>query len=176
MDESWEGEFINLAGLERFYPWRGIRVDMRELSGEEIAEMVEDFVHRETQIEEGSVILTTSKIEELVGSPDFDFGGDEYEDVEYQEVPLEKRDEGDEYGWWELDPGIYVVEFNEGVFVPEDRLAVLQGWWRLTVNGVIQTTQTVRGDHPDFHQMLRVTGEGASIKENARISELRALE
>lgn len=146
---------------------------MEELAGGGIAEMVADPVHAETQVEDNAVTLTAGTIYRLEGSPSFDFGGSEYEPAEAERIEPEKRSDDDKYGWWELERGVYLVKFNEGVRVPEGSMAVLQAWWKVLSNGLSQPTQVFTGDHTELHQVIYVPEHGANIKENARISELK---
>lgn len=149
---------------------------MKQWTGERITEVVDGLVHAETQVGERAVVLTADTVERITSMPAFDFGGSEYAEAGTDVVEPVKRDDGDDYGWWELDEGAYVVRLNESVRLPEDLTGVLQGWWRLTANGVQQPTQVLHGDHPSLHQLIRIPATGARIKENARISELRVFE
>ncbi|MDY6778510.1 MAG: dCTP deaminase [Candidatus Nanohaloarchaea archaeon] len=146
---------------------------MEQLAGRSIAEMVEDLVHAETQVEEHSLVLTVDGIERIIDGPQLDFGGGEYEEAGTEVMEPQKRDPDDEYGWWQLDEGMYRVRFNESLALDDGVVGVLQPWWRAFSNGVTHPTQVVTGKHSELHMLLQVEDAGAEIKENARLTELR---
>jgi len=148
---------------------------MNELAGADIAAHVAGLVHEETQVEENALVLTVDMIERLTTGPSFDFGGGEYEGAEAATIEPEKRDPEDDYAWWNLDAGTYLVRCNESIAIPEGAQGIVQGWWRLTANGVLQPTQMINGEHEEFHQLLHVPEHGTSFKENARFAELRVV-
>lgn len=129
------------------------------------AEAVEGMVHPETQIRGGAIDLTVAAVYALDEPPHLDFGGSELQLAATTELHPTQRHPDDEFGWWSLEPGTYLVEYNERLVDPpafvQPRDVLLRGgglhasgWvWELAGLGV--------------H-----AGAGLELKENARISTL----
>ena len=86
---------------------------MKVLAGTEVFKRIEGGIHAETQSEERSVSLTVSAVHRAEGTGALDFGGSEMKPCPTNALPSSKRSPGDEFGWWDLDPGFYFVRFNE---------------------------------------------------------------
>ena len=130
---------------------------------------VEGIVHEDTQVGDDGLDLTVAEVY-LVGEPGrVDFGGGELEPAELEPCDKHWRNEDDDYQWWLLPAGTYLLEYNERV--DADRRLVLQ------------TRDAVR-ERGAFHPTLRaaeiervpltVGGGGILLKENARVSTLLA--
>ena len=132
---------------------------------------VEGLVHEPTQVHDGGLDLTVAEIYDHAGPGRLDFGGAELEAAETSPLGTERRDPDDDYGWWHLDPGGYLLEHNE----------TLAGGWpvrleprvALVERGAFHPTITIEslGLVP-----LAVGDGGLWVKENARVSTLRAAE
>jgi hypothetical protein len=128
---------------------------------------VSNVVHEETQRTDEGFDLTVAEVYAVEEAGRVDFGGGELEEAALAPVETEKRNEDDDYGWWNLDAGTYVVEHNE----------TLSGNEAVTVR-----TRTEVLERGAYHPTVRVTelprlpltvgGDGLRIKENARISTL----
>ena len=128
-------------------------------------EGVRDVVHAETQRTDEGFDLTVSEVYVVEEPGRVDFGGGELEEASLAAVETEKRNEDDDYGWWNLDAGTYVVEHNEALGVEE---------------AVTVRTRTALLERGAYHPTVRVTelprlpltvgGDGLCLKENARIS------
>lgn len=126
---------------------------------------IEDTVHEETQRTDEGFDLTVASVYVVEEAGRVDFGGGELEDAELTPVETEKRNPDDDYGWWNLDAGTYVVEHNESLSAEEP---------------VTVRTRTAVLNRGAYHPTVRVTelpllpltvgGDGIRIKENARIS------
>ncbi|QCC46918.1 dCTP deaminase/dUTPase family protein [Halobellus limi] len=136
----------------------------------DLADAVEGIVHEPTQVREGGVDLTVSEIYEIHGAGRIDFGGDELRDADL--VPHSRiwRDEGDDYQWWHLESGTYLLEYNESLsgVSPADEVGLQP-----------RTEVLERGaSHPSLRVEtlprvpLTVGGAGVRLKENARVSTL----
>src|SRR5699024_5476789 len=79
------------------------------MSGEELTTHVDGIVHEETQITERGLDLTIGEIHEVAEPGRVDFGGGELEAADTAPLETEKRDPDDDYGWWNLDAGGYLV-------------------------------------------------------------------
>jgi hypothetical protein len=133
----------------------------------DLLDAVSGLVHEPTQIEGTGLNLTVAAVHEPTGPGQVDFGGGELEPAETVDVGPEKRDPADDYGWWDLDAGVYLIEYNERL--DAETPAVLEPRVELVERGA-------------FHPTLRVTelprvplvvpDSGLGIKENARVSTL----
>lgn len=134
-----------------------------------LADVIDNLVHPQTQIHDHGIDLTVGAIYS-VGEPGrLDFGGDELEDATLDPLETVPRNPDDEYEWWDLEGGQYVIQHNEFLSEPPDRL-IVQPRNELLARG---------GSHPtvfvyDYLPLLPlfVPSGGLSIKENARISTL----
>lgn len=145
------------------------------LRGSQAQPFIKDLIHASTQIQRHSIYLTVGRIAKLRHGASFDFGGSEFSDAEKELLEPQKSDPEDKYGWWTLQPGLYLAEYNEGLELPPGHMAILQPWHQTAANGLIHPTQVLRGRHPTIHVPLTVTDITLHIKENARISELIVL-
>ncbi|MFC6756949.1 MULTISPECIES: dCTP deaminase [Haloarcula] len=135
----------------------------------ELSDYVTDIVHEPTQTQGTGVDLTVAKIYEVVAPGRIDFGGGELEPATTVPHKSEKRDPDDDYEWWSLDAGQYLLEYNES----------LTGETTVTVQP--RTELLERGaTHPTLHVEalprlpLTVGGAGLKLKANARVSTIVA--
>jgi hypothetical protein len=133
----------------------------------ELSDYVTDIVHEPTQTEGVGFDLTAADVYEVVGPGRIDFGGGELEPATTVPHPSEKRDPDDDYEWWSLGAGQYLLAFNES----------LTGEATVTVQP--RTELLERGaTHPTLHVdtlprvPLSVGGAGLKLKENARVSTI----
>ena len=137
----------------------------------DLTEYVDDLVHEPTQTEDRGLDLTVADVARVAGPGRVDFGGGELEAADLESIETERRNPDDDYGWWTLEAGQYLLEYNESLAAPED------------VSPVLQTREAVRARgafHPTLHVEsldavpLSVGGAGIRLKENARVSTLLA--
>ena len=131
-------------------------------------DFVSGAVHRETQRRDDGFDLTAAEIYVVEEPGRVDFGGGELASAELEAVTTEKREPEDDYGWWSLETGTYIIEHNE-------RLA--------TEEQVEVSTRPALLERGAYHPTLRtkelrklpltVLDGGVRIKENARVSTLR---
>jgi deoxycytidine triphosphate deaminase len=139
----------------------------------DLTAFVDGFVHEPTQTEGRGLDLTVTEVHEVAGPGRVDFGGGELEAAELEPHDRQYRDESDDYQWWHLDAGEYLIEYNESLALPDDMVAR------------VQTRDAVRA-RGAFHPTLELTelarvplsvgGAGVRLKENARVSTLLAVE
>lgn len=132
----------------------------------EYTRFVDGIVHEPTQTEGCGLDLTVAGIYEITEPGRVDFGGGELEAATVTPHESEKRNPDDDYEWWHLDTGTYLVEYNESIAV-EDMALTVQTRDALLERGVSHPTLQVT-DLPRVP--LTVGGSGIRIKENARIS------
>jgi len=147
---------------------------MKFLSGEEVKNFLQGLVYEKKQVHKHCVDLTVQKIYRLEGRGELDFGGSEYRTAEKKLIKPKKRDGGDRYGWWELKPGCYIFKFNELLTLAEGQKAVIQMHSRLMESGGCHFTLFTE-DSGEIRVPVIVSGK-VSVKENARVSEVRILE
>ncbi len=135
------------------------------MSGEELTEYVKGIVHEDTQVGEHGLDLTVAEIHDIEEPGRVDFGGGELEDATTTPHETEKRNPDDDYEWWNLDGGQYLVEFNEQV--QADEPLTLQTRKEVRERGAFHPALFVR----EIERVpLSVPTGGIRLKENARIS------
>ncbi|MDS0261605.1 dCTP deaminase [Haloarcula sp. S1CR25-12] len=134
-----------------------------------LSDYVTDIVHEPSQDTDSGFDLTVAEVFEVVEPGHVDFGGGELEAAGTVPHDADKRDPDDDYEWWSLSAGQYLVEFNES----------LTG--EATVTLQPRTALLERGaTHPTLHVAelprvpLSVGGAGIELKENARVSTVVA--
>lgn len=143
-----------------------------------IDQVIENYIHDGKQIDEntGTMILTVGRIGTLVGRGSLDFGGSEYTPTPTAWQEPVKKNADDKYGWWNLEPGSYLLEFNESVVLQEGEKAVLQIWEEAARTGVAHPTEVILTSREPLATVMTVPNPGVDIKENARISRVVLLE
>lgn len=135
-------------------------------------QFLEDTVYKDKQVGPLGVHITVDVVLRLTDCADIDFGGGEMKPAGTEPVATEKRSPDDDYAWWNLEQGTYLVRFNERLkdgappvlLVPDARL--------LRCGGDLSAAL------PSSHEIiavLRVPEKGVCIKENARVAVLRPL-
>jgi len=138
----------------------------------ELAAFVDDLVYEPTQTDSPGVDLTVGTISRIAEPGRVDFGGGELEAAETDAVETEKRDRDDDYGWWDLTGGVYLIEYNETLSAPRDVRFVLQTRREVRTRGAFHPTVYLTGDQSLGPIPLTVGDGGIKIKENARLSTL----
>ena len=133
----------------------------------EYAQFLDGIVHEPTQTEGRGFDLTVDEVYAVTGPGRVDFGGGELEPGDVEPHDSEKRDPDDDYEWWHLDAGQYLIEYNESLALPEGTVATVQTRDAVRARGAF---------HPTLHVAeldrvpLSVGGAGLLLKENARVS------
>lgn len=134
----------------------------------EYSQFLDGIVHQPTQSEGRGFDLTVTELYDVTGPGQVDFGGGELEPAETSPQDSEKRDPEDDYEWWRLDAGQYLIEYNESLteseltFTLQTRTALLE---RGASHPALSVTSLPRVP-------LSVGGDGLKLKENARVSTL----
>lgn len=133
----------------------------------DLADRVEGIVYEETQVHDRGLDLTVAAVAVIEDPGRIDFGGGELDTASLDRVPTELRTPGDDYEWWYLTEGQYVIEYNEALTGEEP--VWLQPRNELLERGGAHPTVRVErlGQMP-----LSVSRGGVRIKENARVSTL----
>lgn len=132
---------------------------------------VEEVVHRDTQISGDVFDLTAGEVYTVEEPGRVDFGGGELQAAELESVETVKRDGDDDYGWWNLDGGVYLLEHNESL--DGGRTVRLETRQELLARGAFHPSVTV-----DSLTVLplSVANGGVRVKENARVSTIRVVD
>lgn len=131
----------------------------------QLTTLVDGLLHEETQVTERGLDLTAAEVLNVETPGRVDFGGDELENVHVSAHERRWRDEDDQYQWWHLDGGQYLVEYNETLTA--DRRLTVQTRDAVRVRGAFHPTVELT----DLGRMpLSVAPGGLRLKENARIS------
>lgn len=145
---------------------------MRILDTDATAERIDRLVHLDTQQADGGLDLTVDAVHRLAGPGALDFGGSEFEAAAREVIEPQLADPDDDYGWWELAAGSYLVRYNEALALEEDETALVLPLDRLQQAGASHPTFAARGHKDPLVTLLRVGGAGCRLKENCRISRL----
>ena len=143
---------------------------------EHVAERTTDLLHLDTQGFPFGVDLTVAEVHRLVGRGSLDFGGSEFAEAPTEKIEPVKRDADDDYGWWALEQGTYLVRYNEGIDLEDDEVALIQPHPRLMRAGAHHPSFPAFGTEDDLVTVLSVGRGGCDLKENCRVSRLLVLE
>jgi deoxycytidine triphosphate deaminase len=139
----------------------------------DLTAFVDGIVHEPTQTGGAGLDLTVTDIYEVAEPGRVDFGGGELEAADLEPHDRQFRNEDDDYEWWHLDAGQYLIEYNESLSVPEDSVARVQTRDAVVARGAFHPTLELSelGRVP-----LSVGGAGIRLKENARVSTVLGVE
>lgn len=129
------------------------------------SDLFEGILHEPTQVHEHGVDLSVSEVYTVEEPGRIDFGGGELEPAGLKPHERVWRDETDEYQWWELDAGQYLLEYNESL--SEETPITCSPRDALLARGAFHPTVT-RTAVPAMP--LSVGGAGLKLKANARVS------
>lgn len=143
-----------------------------------IDQVVINYIHDGKQMDQetDSMILTVGRIGTLVGRGSLDFGGSEFAPSPTAWLEPVKKSGDEKYGWWHLEPGSYLLEFNESILLEAGEKAVLQIWEEAARGGVAHPTELILTSREPLATVMTVPAPGIEIKENARISRVLLLE
>lgn len=143
------------------------------MSSNALADRIEGLVHADTQVHDGGVDLTVAEVARVADAGRIDFGGGELDAAALDPVGTTPRSPDDDYGWWNLDEGRYLVTFNERL-AGEEPVRV-EPRRELTARGGSLPTVTTAELSP--LPLAAPTGtEGTAtlrVKENARVATVR---
>ncbi|MEW6350819.1 MAG: dCTP deaminase [Thermodesulfobacteriota bacterium] len=141
------------------------------LAGEEIVLCAQGLISAKKQQGPAWIDLTVKGVSSLVAGGSLDFGGSEYQAGTEEALSPEKKDTEEPYGWWNLDAGTYLLQFNETIPSAEGRVVLIVPHERLLAAGCSHGTVVVARLDGSVTVPLHVGPEGLSIKENARVSK-----
>jgi len=142
------------------------------MNTETLQQVVHGIIHEGKQIpdSEDVVVLTAKRVGRLTHNGTLDFGGSEYTEAPIEWIEPKKKSDDDKYGWWMLEGGDYIVEYNETVHPTTGMRCYLQIWEKAQRNGISQPMQIIREARSPLTAAFRVGTAGVGMKENARVS------
>jgi len=143
------------------------------IPGFEAADRIKNLIHKDTQTGEDKVYLTVKQIYFLDEKGSLDFGGSELSLAKRKPLLAKKILPEDKYGWWNLNQGTYLVEFNEQIDLEDKEIAILQPREELLCNCSFHPLRIITPEEKLSFIPLNVGYQGIDIKQNARISVLR---
>lgn len=149
---------------------------MRILDADAARTHVDGLVHLDTQRASAGLDLTVDEVARVAGAGALDFGGSEFEPAALEAMTPRLASPDDDYGWWQLEGGSYVVRYNESLKLDDGRLARIYALPRLLRAGAFHPAFVAgNGDDP-LETLLRVGRGGCRLKENCRVSRLLIVE
>lgn len=142
---------------------------MEILNAEALFEQFANIIHEDTQLHARAIDLTAGSVQRITGSGALDFGGSEFRGASTDTVRAEKEDRDDDYGWWKLGRGTYIVQFNETLTLDEDMIAIVNPHDHSRRAGLIANSQLVT-ERQELSMVFQVPEAGCHIKENARMA------
>jgi dUTP pyrophosphatase len=141
---------------------------MTIMTGSEVSALVEFAIDAGVQVQMCGVELTLQKIERFVSAGALAF------DNEERKLPGTEAVEFDPSGWADLQPGAYLVTFNEIVSIPRDMAALARPRSSLLRMGASLETALWDPGYRGRSQSLLVVHnqQGVRLKKNARLMQL----
>ena len=133
---------------------------------------LEGTVQAAKQVDAHGVHLTVAEVLSAHVRGRIDFGGSELEPAGTHPLEPTDRRPGDKYAWWRLEPGAYIVRFNETIKDGAPPLLLTANDRLLSCGCALSAGVCGPGK---VASVLSVPACGANIKQNARIALLRAL-
>jgi len=145
---------------------------MPVLDAEASSAHVASLIHLDTQRAEPGIDVTVEAVFRVTGPGRLDFGGSEYQPAGREEVPPQRAHPDDEYGWWKLERGTYVIRYNEALSLDEGQHARVFPHPRLLQAGATHAAFVVDATSGPMETLLTVGDAGCHLKENSRVSRL----
>ncbi len=146
------------------------------LKSDEFQKHIQSIIHKETQQHETHLDLTVDSIHKFANAGSLDFGGSEFEAAE-KELINPQKNQGDDYGWWNLPKGHYQATMNETVKEVDDTIAFISLHSHARKAGVIANSSMFSNQQKGNPISLNffAPDPGCNIKENARFAVLYLL-
>jgi len=142
------------------------------LTADALAQQLDGLVHLDTQRAPDGIDLTVDSIARTTGHGQLDFGGSEHVAAPHESLTPVLDDPDDDYAWWTLEQGAYVVRYNESLTLTEEQRARVMPLDRTLQAGAHHGAFAVDEGRDPLSTLLVVTRMGCRIKENARLSRL----
>jgi dUTP pyrophosphatase len=136
--------------------------------------LIENSIDTETQLTPNGFDLTAGKLYEFATAGALDFSNKERVIPECNEINPQKKNAGDQHGWWTLAKGAYKIRTNEIVNLPNDLIAFCYTRTSLlrigafTQHGIWDAGFSGKGEF----MLIVENPSGIILKENARVAQL----
>lgn len=145
-------------------------------SADALSQQLDGLVHLDTQRASTGIDLTVRTVYRTTGHGQLDFGGGEFEPAPREPLVPVLDDPDDDYAWWTLEEGGYVIEYNESLSLESGQSARIHPLERTLRAGAHHGTVVLDNDRDPLETLLVVSHMGCRIKENARLSRLVVFE
>ncbi len=142
------------------------------LSADRLARQLDGLVHFDTQRAPNGIDLTVDTVFRTTGHGQLDFGGSEFASAPHESLTPVLDDPEDDYAWWTLEEGAYVVRYNESLSLEEDQQARISPLDRTLHAGAHHGTFVLDDSRDPIKTLLLVSRMGCRLKENCRLSRL----
>jgi len=142
------------------------------LSADALAQQLDGLVHLDTQRAPDGIDLTVHAVYRVTGPGQLDFGGGEFEKAPREPVTPVLDAPDDDYAWWTLDQGTYVVRYNEALTLTESQRAEIAPLPRTLLAGASHGSFALTQSRDPLETLLAVGRKGCRLKENCRLSRL----
>ena len=140
-----------------------------------LAQQLDGLVHLDTQRASNGLDLTVNTVFRTTGHGQLDFGGGEFQPAPRERLDPVRDDPDssrDDYGWWTLEKGAYVLQYNESLTLAQEQQAIVTPLERTLHAGAHHGTVVLDEDHDSIELLLVVSRMGCRLKENCRVSRL----
>lgn len=141
-----------------------------------LAQQLDGLVHLDTQRAPNGIDLTVDSVFRTTGHGQLDFGGSEFQAVPCEPLNPVLDDPDDDYAWWTLEQGAYLIQYNESLTLEEEEQAVITPLERTLHAGAHHGTFVLDDGRDPIETLLVVSRMGCRLKENCRLSRLVVLE
>lgn len=145
------------------------------LTADALTEQLDGLVHLETQRAGDGIDLTVGSIFRTTGPGQLDFGGSEFREAPRTRLDPVLDESGDDYGWWGLEQGGYIVRYNESLTLTDEQTAVITPLERTMLAGAHHGACIFNDGRDPIEMLLNVSRMGCRLKENCRLSRLVVL-
>ena len=142
----------------------------RLIDGAHMVSLTEGLISAKKQQGAFALDLTACQVHAVESGGALDFGGSEFQEAATKALVPEKKSPEEPYGWWNLGPGTYLIEFNESMTSAEQGMILVFPHSRLLAAGGWHPSVAVERLDRDVRVPVHVGTEGLAIKENARVS------
>jgi hypothetical protein len=141
-----------------------------------LAQQLDGLVHFDTQRAPNGLDLTVDAVFRTTGHGQLDFGGSEFWAAPRERIEPVLDDPEDDYGWWTLETGAYVIQYNEALSLGDGEQAVVTPLERTLHAGAHHGSFVLDDDRDPLETLLVVSRMGCRLKENCRVSRLVVLD
>jgi deoxycytidine triphosphate deaminase len=142
------------------------------LAADALAQQLDGLVHLDTQRASDGLDLTVDRVYRTAGHGQLDFGDGEFEAAPREQITPVLDDPEDDYGWWTLEAGAYVIRYNESLTLTEEQRARVYPLERTLHAGAHHGTFVLDEGRDPLETLFVVTRMGCRLKENCRVSRL----